>query len=132
MLGMKFSLKMNPTSVVMTQRGLEERGRVQQYIDNEVLKRSEPYTPLETGTLSKSGQLNTVLGSGEVIWSTPYARYQYYGKVMAGSAPKKVTDKALKYHGGGARGEKWFERMKAAHKDGILSGAAKIAGGKAN
>lgn len=84
-----------------------------------------------TGALEKSGPLSTDIGSGEVIWNTPYARYQYYGKVMVGSPPKTVTDTDLKYHGGGMRGKMWFERMKADHKNEIIEGAAKLAGGKA-
>jgi len=72
--------------------------------------------PMKTGTLIKSGQLGTVLGSGEVNYVAPYAAAQYYG-----TAESRSYD--------GQRGGKWFERMKADHKDEIVSGAKKIAGG---
>lgn len=102
--------------------------RAQMFVDSEVLRLCEPYVPLLTSMLVKSGILGTDIGSGEVAWIAPYAKYQYYGKVMAGN-PKKATDKDLKYHGGGLRGSFWFERMKAVHRNRIVAGARRIAGG---
>lgn len=71
----------------------------QQFIDSEVLKRCDPYTPFLTGTLIRSGLLGTELGSGKVKWIVPYARKRYY-------TPAK--------HEAGRRGAFWFERWKAA------------------
>ena len=102
---------------------------VQKYVDSEVLRLSEPYTPFLSGMLVMSGTLGTNVGSGTVQWIAPYAKYQYYGKVMAGN-PKKPTAKNLVYHGGGLRGAFWFERMKAANLTKILNGARQIAGAK--
>lgn len=113
-----------------TQR-TEQYSRAQKYVDSSVLRLSSPYVPLLTGALEKSGTLCTDIGSGEVIWNTPYARYQYYKRVMVGKPPKQVTNIPLKYRGGGLRGGFWFERMKADHKSEIIAGAAKIAGGTA-
>lgn len=122
-------ITMRPLTEILERRGLEDHGRVQKFVDNEVLRLSAPYVPHLSGTLERSGKTATDIGSGEVNYNTPYARYQYYGKVMVGPAPKKVTDKNLTYHGGGLRGSHWFERMKADHKDEILRGAAQKAGG---
>jgi len=88
------------------------------YVDSEVLRRSEPYTPLLTGMLVKSGTLGTDIGSGEVAWIAPYARRQYY-------SPRKPGSKT-----GELRGPYWFERMKASHGQTIIAGARRIAGGK--
>lgn len=90
----------------------------QKFIDSEVLRLSEPYIPLLTGTLIKTGILGTDIGSGTVSWIAPYARYQYY-------LPRKVGSQS-----GALRGSMWFERMKAVHKTTIVAGARKIAGGK--
>ena len=46
-------------------------------LDAQVLADSNYYCPLKTGTLQKSGIINTVLGSGLVVWKTSYARAQY-------------------------------------------------------
>lgn len=127
MRGMHFSL--DPIPEILARRNLEPYGEVQKYIDSEVLRLSSPYVPHLSGALEKSGNLHTDIGSGEVVWNTPYARYQYYGYVMVGNPPKQVTNIPLKYHGGGLRGKLWFERMKADHKSDIIKGAAEIAGG---
>lgn len=108
----------------------ERYTRAQMFVDSEVLRLSEPYTPFQSGMLVKSGILGTIVGSGEVVWNAPYSRYQYYGKVMVGRAPKELTDKDLTYHGAPKRGAFWFERMKKDHGDKILRGAGKLAGGR--
>lgn len=90
--------------------------RAQRFVDSEILRLSEPYIPLQTGMLIKSGILGTEIGSGEVKWIAPYARAQYYkpGK------PGRET--------GPLRGPQWFERMKATYKKVILDGARRLAG----
>ena len=85
-----------------------------------------PYIPRQSGMLQKSGQLGTVIGSGEVIYNAPYSRYQYYGKVMVGRAPKRLTDRDLTYQGAPKRAALWFERMKADKLDKILKGAQRL------
>lgn len=84
----------------------------QKSIDNDVLRLSEKYTPLLTGTLIKSGTLGTVIGSGTVSWIAPYAKRQYY------RGRKPGTQQA-----GSLRGRYWFERMKAVHKKEIIENA---------
>lgn len=124
-------LRMNSTSSILGARGLLKGGIVQKYVDSETLRLSDPYTPMQDHMLINSGALGTDIGSGQVIWNSPYARYLYYGKLMVGRAPKTLTEKDLTFHGAPKRGAFWFERMKADHKPEILKGAAKIAGGKA-
>lgn len=88
----------------------------QKFVDSEVLRLSEPYTPLRTGMLIKSGTLGTDVGSGEVAWIAPYAKRQYY----SARKPGRET--------GPLRGREWFQRMKAVYKDQIITGARRIAG----
>lgn len=90
--------------------------RAQMFVDNEVLRRSEPYTPLLTGTLIKTGILGTDIGSGLVQWLAPYSVYQYYATRKPGSAT------------GPLRGPFWFERMKATWKKTIITGARRLVG----
>lgn len=108
----------------------------QKMVDSEILRLCEPYIPLQTSMLVKSGILGTKVGSGLVQWIAPYARFQYYGKVMVGiesrsayamrGEKKEVIEKDLVYHGGGIRGSFWFERMKEANRDSIVSSAQRI------
>lgn len=129
---------MDSVSAILARRKLEAGGEVQRYIDSEVIRLCDPYTPYRTGDLRKSVRAGTKIGSGEVIWNARYARFQYYGCVMvspatgsawAGKNEKKVlTDRPLTYHGGG--GKLWFERMKADHCNEILRGVAQMIGGR--
>ncbi len=106
---------------MVAHRNLQSGGRVQKYIDSTVLRKSDPYVPFLSGMLKTSGISGTVIGSGTVVYNSPYARRQYYSN---GGNGKQGTSR------GGLRGRYWFERMKADHLDEILQGAAKIAGGE--
>lgn len=97
-------------------RWIKKYSAAQNFIDNEVLRRSEPYVPLLTGTLRNTGILGTDIGSGLVQWLAPYAHYQYYSKRDPGSAT------------GPLRGPFWFERMKATWKKTIITGARRLVG----
>ena len=88
----------------------------QKFVDSEVLRLSEPYTPLRTGMLIKSGTLGTDIGSGTVQWIAPYARAQYY-------SPRKPGSET-----GPLRGPQWFERGKQVWGQTILAVARRIAG----
>lgn len=121
-------LEMKEIQKLLSDKGLETKGRVQKFIDSEVLRLCDPLVPLDSGMLKKSGITGTVVGSGKVTYNSPYARYQYYGKLMVGKAPKTLTDIDLQYHSRDSRRCKlWFERMKSQYKDDILRGAKKIA-----
>lgn len=132
--------------------GLEQKGRVQKFIDSECIRLMKPYTPNLNGVLIDSATNLTEIGSGLIQQSTPYARYQYYGKLMVDpktlkgsfydpktgrhwSRPgvKKIMDPSgrdLNYNVAKSplAGPRWFERMAFDKKDQIASGAEKIAG----
>lgn len=86
----------------------------QDFVDAEVLRMCEPYVPMDTGMLVMSGRLHTEIGTGWVIWKTPYARYQYYLK------------RKTKSERGPLRGSYWFSRMMKSYPHTIRDGAAKF------
>lgn len=94
---------------------------VQTFIDSKCLYLCDELIPKDTGILKQSGIMHTQLGSGEVKWSTPYARRWYYmpAHFQEGSGSGTAT---------AGRGNYWFERMKQQYKEQILTGAKKIAG----
>lgn len=73
---------------------------VQAMFDQEVLRVTEPYVPMDTGLLRRSAQMASNIGGGELDWSTPYAAVQYYGT----SDSRSYSPLA---------GGHWGERMKA-------------------
>lgn len=109
----KCDVQLKSLQLLMKARGLEPNGRVQQFIDNEVIKYCDPLVPKDEGVLKGSAEAHTVIGSGIVRYVTPYARKRYKDTKMKGQ-----------------RGEKWFERMKEQHRKDILDKAIEIAGGE--
>lgn len=101
----------------LKKRDLDTGGKVQKFIDNECIRRMDPYTPKDIGTLIGAATSQTSIGSGKIIQQTPYAKRWYYEPANFQGAPM--------------RGNRWFERMKSSHKDSILRSAASIAGAKA-
>lgn len=136
------SFNIKATDLLLKDRGLEPFGRVQKFIDSEVIRYMVPYTPMLNGILFKSAKASPRIGSGNIVQLTPYARYQYYGKLMvspttgspwAKKGEKKVLTDINLVHNKSKNpmaGPFWFERMKADKKDVILKGARKIAGAK--
>lgn len=106
-----------------TQNARKNFEQAQKYVDSEVLRLSDPYVPKRIGNLIKSGISGTVLGSGEVDYTAPYARWQYYNNAGRG---KQGTTKHNSHNYKCLRGKMWFERMKADHKKEILDGLQKF------
>lgn len=139
---MNYKFIMNEVSQMKKDRELQDFGRVQKFIDSETIRYMAPYTPNLGGILEKSATIGTKIGSGEIHQTAPYARYQYYGKLMVSSITgsawanqgesKVLTDKDLQYskHKSPLAGSFWFERMKADHKKDILKGAGRVAGAR--
>lgn len=96
-------------NAIIAKRGLEVGGRVQTYIDTQVIKLCAPLVPKDSNALIDSAVANTILGSGEIKYVTPYARRWYYMPADFQEAPQ--------------RGNYWFERMKQQYKEQILAGA---------
>lgn len=91
--------------------------KTQKVVDSEVLRVTEPYIPLVTSALIKSGILGTTIGSGEVKWIAPYARKVYYANTPIGRET------------GPLRGNRWFDRAMKDHKEGIVKRAGAKFGG---
>lgn len=129
--------------------GLDDHGRVQRTIDQSVIDYCQPYVPASPDrTLEFSAQVSTDIGSGLVIWNTPYAHYQYMGIVYGPNIPiidpetgvlmgwfsppgrpKHPTDRELTYDTSQnpMAGPYWFERMKADRLRDILDVAGRAA-----
>lgn len=78
----------------------------QKRLDSEVLRTSAPFVPMRTGALMRSGTNGTKLGTGEIVYDTPYAKKMYYGLNYNFSKDKHPQACA-----------QWFEKAKAIHFD---------------
>lgn len=100
----------------MSNRGLEDYGRVQQFIDFECLKLTNEKMPKRENILIESGSIHTKIGSGSLEYRTVYGRKLYYH-------PEYNFNEAPE------RGGYAFDRVKQQYKERILSGAQKLANG---
>jgi len=76
----------------------------QKILDMQVLKDTEPYVPRDDGKLVGSGVRGTKIGSGEVVYDSPYAKKQYY----------TMRNKARDVHPLATM--RWFESAKSTRK----------------
>ncbi len=114
-VGFNGRLEIDDIDKIIEKRHLQPGGRVQQYIDSEVIRRCDRRVPVDSHALRKSAKIHSEIGSGEVRYVTPYAKREYYENT--GASQHEPLRKGL-----------WFLNMKNAEKDEILEGARKIAG----
>ena len=122
------------------EHGTGEGGFVQKVVDSAVIRECFPYLPFDEGILAGSANTATKVGSGEVVYDTPYARYLYYGEVYGPSFPivengeivgwwsppqKFPTGEKIKFNTEkhALAGSHWFDRSMADHKDDVLKEA---------
>lgn len=109
---MKVSVKVDvDTKKILDRRGLGGDFRAQKFLASEVARFSDPYIPMQQGTLKNTYQISSTGDS--LTYTAPYAHYQYYGQVMGGRAPKHYTGDKLTYNGAPMRGAQWEKRMLA-------------------
>lgn len=135
---MKVKVEIKPAQQILRNHGLQEGGPVQKLVDSECMRYMGDYMPRrQAGELEHMMVAATTIGSGEIDTPGPFAHYLYEGILYVspttGSAWAKKneikvpTGKELTYAGAPMRGKKWFERMKADHKEDILRAAQAMA-----
>ncbi len=65
--------------------------RAQFILDEQILKDSNFYAPLDTGELVRSSLRMSLIGQGKLIWDTPYSRRLYYNPQYDFSKDKTRT-----------------------------------------
>ena len=132
---MSLIIKTKSLQTIYREIGLEERGKVQQFLGKTVADNLKKYVSFKSGVQEAS--VNPINGGKQVIINVPYAQFQAEGKVMVGvksrsayarrGERKVVISKDLKYHSDRLRGSHPFERMKADKGQSILNQTAKEA-----
>lgn len=137
---MSYIIKTKPLQTIYRELGLEEQGKVQQFLGKTVANNLKKYVSFKSG--AQEASVNPINGGKQVIINVPYARFQAGGKVMVGiksrspwarrGERKVVISKSLTYHSNSLRGAHPFERMKADKGQSILNQTAKYARGLDN
>lgn len=139
MANKNFEIKINALKEDEITKKLKLDGKAQLFFSNELLKRSDKYTPMNQGILKNTARVDTD-GSG-IIYDTVYARYLWYGKVMIDpdyhigafhdpktgrfwsrkGVQKIVSNRNLNFNGSPIRGSRWVERAFENERNEILS-----------
>lgn len=127
-------LNLSTWNETLCRHGLQKDGPVQAFFTNELFRASNPYTPFRSGVLA-----DAVVKPSSILYTTPYAQYMWFGKLMVDpitgkgafydpmygfwSRPgvqKVLTDRPLHYQGAPLRGPKWVERAWIDHKQSVI------------
>lgn len=96
--------------------------RAQKVLNTQVIIDTYPFVPDRKGILS--GSVHPENDYKKVVWNTPYAQFQWYGKVMVGIKSRKVwANKGekkevlvpyqyLQFHKNPTASAFWFEKSK--------------------
>ena len=123
--GFNVKVKMNSTNKILKDHGLDKDGRVTIYLRDTADRLMNSFVPMDNGMLRRN---KAYPNNHSIKYNSPYAKYQYYGKLMltkSGSSwaklgEKKVeTNKKLKYHTSGT-GPKWDKLMMQRRKNDLV------------
>ena len=118
-------VKMNSVNKIIKDHGLNKDGRVIRFLRDDADRLMNPFVPMDNGMLRRN---KTYPKNNEIKYTSPYAKYQYYGKLMlakngsvwAKLGEKKVsTSKNLRYHTSGT-GAHWDKLMMQRRKNDLV------------
>lgn len=127
----RIRVEMRPVNTIVNRLGVGRRGDVQLFVTHTVNRRITRYMPYRTGVLATKSKY--IKSPTEIEVVSPYARYQYYGKVMVGRSPKVATGKDLVYTKtkNPLAGPFWDKRLLAAEGKQIAAEAQRFVERKA-
>ena len=99
-------VKMQPTSVIKANLGIEPNGRVHRFFTNTCYRHMDKYVPMDNGDL----RTNVNIDTNSITYESPYAHAQYAGF---------TTGPVVNYTTPGT-GPYWDERMKSAEMQDVV------------
>ena len=102
------SVKMQPTSVIKANLGIEPNGKVQKFFTNTCYRYMDKYVPKDNGILRE----NVTIDSNSITYEQKYAHAQYIGEVNGGKVVNYTTP---------GTGPYWDERMKSADMQNVVA-----------
>lgn len=101
-------VKMQPTSVIKANLGIEPNGKVQKFFTNTCYRYMDKYVPKDTGALRET----VTIDSNSITYEQPYAHAQYIGKINGGQVVNYTTP---------GTGSYWDERMKSVDMQNVVA-----------
>ena len=128
-------VKMNSVNKILKDHGLDRDGRVVRHLRDTADRLMNPFVPMDNGMLRRN---KTYPKNNEIKYTSPYAKYQYYGKMYISpklgvsgillksdrwwspkGEKKTPTSKKLKNHTSGT-GPKWDKLMLQRRKNDLV------------
>ena len=100
-------VKMQPTSVIKVNLGIEPNGKVQKFFTNTCYRYMDKYIPKDNGLLREI----VTLTSNSITYEQEYAHAQYIGEVNGGKVVNYTTP---------GTGPYWDKRMVSAEMQDIV------------
>lgn len=100
----RLGIKVNIPEKAIAKKVDQAIAKAQVALDQQVLKDSNYFIPMDTGELMRSSLRFSRIGEGLIVWNTPYARRLYYN-------PQYNFNKDVNPNAQGL----WFEAAKAIH-----------------
>lgn len=101
-------VKMQPTSVIKVNLGIEPNGKVQAHFTERCYTYMDKYVPKDMGTLRET----VTLTSNSITYEQPYAHAQYIGEVNGGKVVNYTTP---------GTGPYWDKRMVSADMQNVVA-----------
>lgn len=101
-------VKMQPTSVIKANLGIEPNGKAQKFFTNTCYRYMDKYVPKDTGTLRET----VTIDSDRITYEQEYAHAQYIGEVNGGIVVNHTTP---------GTGPYWDERMKSVDMQNVVA-----------
>lgn len=100
-------VKMQPTSVIKANLGIEPNGKVQKFFTNTCYRYMDKYVPKDNGLLREI----VTIDSNSITYEQEYAHAQYVGKVNGGEVVNYTTP---------GTGPYWDKRMISAEMQDVV------------
>lgn len=94
------SFKMQPTSIIKANLGIEPNGKAQKFFTNTCYRYMDKYVPKDNGLLREI----VTIDNNSITYEQEYAHAQYIGRVNGGEVVNYTTP---------GTGPYWDERMKS-------------------
>ena len=102
------SVKIQPTSVIKANLGIEPNGKVQKYFTNTCYRYMDKYVPKDTEALREV----VTIDNNSISYEQPYAHAQYIGEVNGGKVTNYTTP---------GTGPYWDKRMVSAEIQDVIA-----------
>ena len=94
-MGFSIKTKINSSSKIIKDHGLDENGRVQKFVRDEADRLMNPYIPFQGGGLRRN---KTYPNNWTIKYTSPDAHYHYTGKLMLAENGSSWAKKGEKKH----------------------------------